>query len=584
MSLSTTIRRTGIAGMATSLALGACVMTGGAASAQTKFSFDRAYGHDRYATSAKAADAFGKADTVILASGEPGHYPDALAANYLAGLKNAPVLLTKKDSVPSEVQKAISDSGAKSVLIVGGPDVVSDAVKDDLGQTYKVRRIAGHSRFDTDAAVIDEGDKASTDTALLATGLKFPDALGAGPLAFAQKMPLAITDTNDVPDSVLTALKKAGIKHVLVLGGKDVVSDAVVTELKNNDIDVTERFDGHDRAQTSTLLAAYEVKNFGFADTAVNVASGRPSGDGADALGGAAVSGQNTRPLVITKTDTAPGDAVLGFLGDESKTLTQGVVFGGPMAVSDDAVDQMTKAALGSGAQNTTSGDFYSTPQEALAAAKEGDTIDLFGTVDGFNVTQKNVTITGDSGSQVTGGIGVTNADDVTLKNLDITAGKVAGEVAGIYVDGAKNLTIADDVVTGDGTDTGAGVINATGGADEVATISGSTFTKLRQGVFANPSATFTIKDNRFENDLAGSANDTASTITGNTFLNNTEGVGLGAAGSTVTGNSFANNSQDHVGDYTSDQGYELQKVITDNSFDEDVVVTQDDTKIVDKN
>ncbi|MGN6128741.1 MAG: cell wall-binding repeat-containing protein, partial [Nocardioidaceae bacterium] len=260
MSLSTTNRRAGIAAMATSLALGACALSCGAASAaHNNFKFYPVSGNDRYATSAKAADAFGKANTVILANGEPGHYPDALAANYLAGLKNAPVLLTHTNAVPSEVQKAIADSGAQNVIIVGGTGVVSQSVQSDLAKTYKVRRIAGDDRFGTDAAVINEGDQASTDTALLATGFDFPDALGGGPLAFAQKMPLAITRAAHTPSNVVKALKQAGIDHVLILGGKDVVSDAVETQLKNNGITVTDRFAGSDRAETSTLLAAYEV-------------------------------------------------------------------------------------------------------------------------------------------------------------------------------------------------------------------------------------------------------------------------------------------------------------------------------------
>jgi hypothetical protein len=59
-----------------------------------------------------------------------------------------------------------------------------------------------------------------------------------------------------------------------------------------------------------------------------------------------------------------------------------------------------------------------------------------------------------------------------------------------------------------------------------------------------------------FRNNTAGSANDTASTITNNRFLNNDEGVGLSAPDSTVTGN----------------------------SFDEAVVVSDDDKFIQDKN
>ena len=586
MSLTTNIRRTGLAGMATSLVLGACAFTGGTASAATpNFSFDRISGSDRYATSAKVAEQFGDANTVILASGEPGSYPDALTANYLAGLRNAPILLTHRDSVPKEVKQAISDAGAKNVLIVGGTGAVSQAVQDELDGTYAVRRISGANRFATASAVIDEGDKASTDTAVLATGYNFPDALGGGALAFAENMPLAITKPNDAPDDVVTALKKAGIQHVLVLGGTAAVGDQVVSELKANGIDVTKRLNGTGRAETSTKLAQYEIDTYQFKKTGVGVASGYVKGDGADALGAAPLTGKASQPLLITQSNTAPGEAVLNFLSDESATLTKGTLFGGESAVSTSAEAEMVKAVMGSGAQNTTTGTFYGTPEQAIADAKAGESIDVFGDVAGFAVDKKGLTITGDDGSSVTSAITVSGADNVTLKNLSITPSNVANQGAGIYLDGVDGLTIDNVTVTGTGTgDQSAGVINVSGGADETATIENSTFSKLAQGVFANASAHFTITGNKFTEDTAGSANDAVSTVTNNTFLNNKEGVGMSVAGSTVKDNSFANNSQDHVGDYTDNQDYDLQGIIGANQFDETVKVSDDDKFIVDAN
>jgi putative cell wall-binding protein len=582
--LPTPRRRAGIAALATSLVLGASLATAGSASAAPDFGFDRIEGANRYATSAAAATEFGKADTVILASGEKGRYPDALTANYLAGVKNAPILLTRKDSVPTEVKKAIADSDAKTVLIVGGTDVVSQSVQDDLDGTYTVRRIAGPNRFATAAAVIDEGDKASTDTALLATGRNFPDALGGGPLAFAEKMPLAITEADDAPDNVVKSLDRAGITKVLVLGGKDVVSDAVVQELADSGISLVKRFDGVDRADTAAQLAEYEIAQYNFSKAAVNVASGYNDGDGADALGGAPLSGKTQRPLLITKTQNAPGAAVLKFLGDHSATLTEGTIFGGTAALTKDAENQMVKAVLKDGALNQTTNAFYPTAQAAVDAAKAGETINLFGSNAGFVVKTKDLEIVGDSGATVTSAISVLGVDGVSISGLKITPSNVGGpQVAGIYLDNAEGVTITGNDISG-GPANGAGVINTSGGDNEVATISDNKLHDLTQGVYANPSATFTITGNEFRDNVAGSANDAVSTIKGNEFVNNTEGVGMSVAGSTVTGNSFVNSSDDHVGDYTSDKAYDLDAIIAANTFDEEVVVNADGTKIVDKN
>lgn len=574
---ASTPRRFGLAAMATSLVLGAGLAGAAPAAAAADFDLERIAGDDRYATAAKAATAFGAANTVILASGQPGSYPDALTANYLAGLRDAPVLLTKKDETPEVVKKAIADSGAKNVIIVGGSAVVSEAQEQSLRGTYSVRRIAGADRFATAAAVIAEGDEAAGNTALLATGLNFPDALGAGPAAFAQEMPLAITKPSDAPDDVVRELKQAGITRVLVLGGETAVGKEVVTELENKGITVEKRFNGADRAETSTLFAQYAIDTFGFTNTAVNVASGYVRGDGADALGGAPLSGQQKRALLITKSDTDAGEAVLTFLDSHAGTLTEGILFGGANAVSAAAEAAMEKAVLGSGAQNTRTGEFYNDVQAAIDAAQAGDTVSVFGAENaGFTVNKANLTIQGDQGAAVTEAIVVQGVDGANISGLTITPSNVGGQIAGIYLNDAEDVVISGNEIVGANNGTGAGVINEIGGADEVASISENTLRNLQQGVFANPSAEFTIDSNEFRNNTAGSANDAASTITNNTFVNNDEGVGLGVIGSSVEGNYFANNAPAHVGDYTADAGYDLEAMIAANRFDEAVEVTAD--------
>lgn len=579
---STNFRRIGLATMATSLVIGGSVAAAGTAYAEADFDFSRVQGENRYDTSAKAAEAFGTANTVIVASGEPGRYPDALAANYLAGIKNAPVLLTKKGQTPDQVKEAILDSGARNIIIVGGEGVISAEQEQTLGEKYNVSRLAGADRFGTASEIIAEGGEAAGDTALLATGMNFPDALGGGPVAFAENMPLAITKVDDMPDNVIEELKAAGISKVLVLGGESAVSQAVVDELKDKGITVEKRFAGRDRAETSTMLAEYAMSDLGFTDTAVNVASGYIQGDGADALGGAALTGKQERALLITKSEDTPGEAVLAFLGEVSDTLTGGVIFGGEAALTTGAEVAMEKAVLGSGAQ--IGNELYDSVEEAVAAAEAGDTITVFGQDNpGFTVDKAGITIQGEKGAALTGGVTVRGVDDVTISNLTIEPTDVGGQVAGVYLDNAEGIVIKGISVTGAGDDTGAGVINATNGEDEIAEISNSKFVELRQGVYANPSATFTVEDNLFRGNLAGSANDAATVIRDNRFLNNEEGIGLGAADVTVEGNSFGDNTV-YVKDWTADaDNYDLEAMITANSFDNEVTVTEDGSAIIDK-
>lgn len=582
---STTRRRTGLAAMATSLVIGGTLAGVAPASAEADFDLARLSGDNRYDTSAKAAEAFGPARTVIIASGEPGRYPDALAANYLAGVKNAPVLLTRKNETPAEVQAAIRDSGARDVIIVGGDTVVSAAQEKELAKSYSVSRLAGSDRFATAAAVIAEGGDAQGDTALLATGMNFPDALGGGPVAFAEQMPLAITRPDDMPDNLVAALKKAGISKVLILGGQTAVGKAVEDELKDAQITVEKRFAGDDRAETSALLAEYALATYpDFDERAVNVASGYVKGDGADALGGAALTGKQRRALLITKSSDDAGEAVLGFFGEHADTLTEGTIFGGTAALTTSAEAEMEKAVLGAGAQNARTGELYNDAQAALDEAEAGDTITVFGKDNaGFTVTKDNVTVKAEGDASLSGAVVVQGADGVTVSGFTITPSSVANQVAGIYLDNAEDVTIAGNTVLDADNQTGAGVINVSGGEDEIATIRNNTFRDLLQGVYANPTAEFTVTDNVFLNNVAGSANDAASVVEGNRFVGNDEGIGLGIKGVEVKGNSFADNAP-HVKDWTNDAAaYDLAAMIEANDFDDEVVVSEDETAIVDK-
>jgi hypothetical protein len=80
-------------------------------------------------------------------------------------------------------------------------------------------------------------------------------------------------------------------------------------------------------------------------NTGVNVASGYALGGGADALGGAALSGKQNRPLLITDSDVWVGPAVEAFLTSNAKSLAGGDIFGGIGAVSAASEATMTADA-----------------------------------------------------------------------------------------------------------------------------------------------------------------------------------------------------------------------------------------------
>jgi len=227
-------RRSGLATLATTaLVAGACVAGAGAASADADFTFQRIAGADRYETSALVAEEYNTDLTeAILANGEPGNYADALTANYLSGVADAPILLTKSDKIPADVKQQLEDAGVDKVWVVGGKSAVSDSEIASLRDAgYEVERISGTDRFETNADVIAAGGDADSDLGLVSTGFNFPDALAGGPLAY-DGHPMALTTKDDIDDDVLAALKDAGVNKVLILGGKAAVSQDVVDELE----------------------------------------------------------------------------------------------------------------------------------------------------------------------------------------------------------------------------------------------------------------------------------------------------------------------------------------------------------------
>jgi putative cell wall-binding protein len=188
----------------------------------------RLAGANRYATSAAVAAAShpGGADVAYLATGTL--YADALSAGPVAARRGAPLLLTSPVGLSPETAAELRRLGVDSVVITGGTGAVSSSVEQNLrAQGYAVARAAGADRYATAAALsrsvfVDR----SVETVFLATGLNFPDALGAGAAAAVRGVPLLLTGGGCMPSVTLNELSSLGPSTVRVSGGTAVVSEA----------------------------------------------------------------------------------------------------------------------------------------------------------------------------------------------------------------------------------------------------------------------------------------------------------------------------------------------------------------------
>jgi putative cell wall-binding protein len=192
----------------------------------------RLSGADRYEASRNVVDyAFGStgASRVYVATG--ANYPDALSASAAAGARNGAVLLVngKADTAPVEITELITKLGVNDAVIAGGPNSVTTGIEASIaamGLPGGSQRLGGSDRYEASRNINVEAFD-SADTAFIATGLKFPDALAGAALAGHQGSPLFIVPGTCVPFSVVGSIEALGSSRLVILGGPNSVSPAV---------------------------------------------------------------------------------------------------------------------------------------------------------------------------------------------------------------------------------------------------------------------------------------------------------------------------------------------------------------------
>lgn len=194
-------------------------------------SISRYSGADRYGTAlAVAENAFSAgSETVYLATG--GGFADALAASAAAGSIAAPVLLVRPQATALDAATIdlIKKLGATRVIIAGGRGVVSEAVEASAKRTAgvtEVIRLGGIDRYAT-AAALNTFAFDSAESAYIASGLDFPDALAAAAAAGAKSAPLHLSNGICTPTTSLQHLVDTGVERVAFVGGAGVLKSTV---------------------------------------------------------------------------------------------------------------------------------------------------------------------------------------------------------------------------------------------------------------------------------------------------------------------------------------------------------------------
>ena len=192
---------------------------------------ERIAGDDRYGTSEMVAKRVvgitGKKNTGVVASGQV--FPDALSVGTFASREGYPILLVKKDSIPSQIQNAIKDLDINKTYIAGGTNTISKSTEAKLPGVLE--RMAGNTSHETSVAIAKSKFGASKE-AYIASGEEFADALVISPISGKFNRPTLLVSRNKNTNSpVKTYIRNAGFTSITAIGGERFVPYSVLEDL-----------------------------------------------------------------------------------------------------------------------------------------------------------------------------------------------------------------------------------------------------------------------------------------------------------------------------------------------------------------
>ncbi|MDR2108500.1 MAG: S8 family serine peptidase [Coriobacteriales bacterium] len=299
-------------------------------------SFVRLGGPNRYSTmeliSARRASV---AQTAIVASADK--YPDALCASALAGIYDAPVLLTSTDparSLAPETRREMQRLGVQKVIIVGDTASVSARAQEDIAGIVgaaNVSRYGGSDRYATACEIYSSNRQSYSTTAIIASGVEFADALSAGPYSYTSKSPIFMADESGLlSQQTIDTIKGGSFTSVVFLGGTDRVSEAVKTQLGTSAYTYT-RLGGAHRYETSSLIATWsQSRGLGLGNVTLTTGAKFP-----DALCGASLCGKNASVLLLVGDNSDGYFALDSHLTGARPYIAQGYILGDANSVSD---------------------------------------------------------------------------------------------------------------------------------------------------------------------------------------------------------------------------------------------------------
>lgn len=188
-------------------------------------------------------------------------------------------------------------------------------------------RIAGQNRVQTSLAVWNLGGFI-TDSVVIATGKKAPDALAAGPLAASMNAPLLLSTGSTIESTIVSAIETRGIKHIYLVGGGLAFDAATQANFLARGISITS-LAGANRFETAVLVASTALAKWnlqGRFKTPILLADGL---NFPDALSAGATAA-NLHGIVVLTSGGAMPPATANFIASPVAASQQLITVGGP--------------------------------------------------------------------------------------------------------------------------------------------------------------------------------------------------------------------------------------------------------------
>lgn len=217
-----------------------------------------------------------------------------------------------------------------------------------------IRRIGGDSRYSTSVNIAKNLYTGNVDTIMLVNSKKYADILSSVPVANKLNAPILYTEYNKIPHEVFEFIKNKSVKNIILIGGKDSISERQKDYLEKSNLKV-ERISGKNRYDTSINLNKIFLDNTGKIEEVI-ITSGQ---NYSDALSITPYAIKNKLPIFIT--DGRILDSSIKDILSKNSGI-KAYVIGGKNSISDEVVLELNRYT--NNIKRISGSDRYSTAVE----------------------------------------------------------------------------------------------------------------------------------------------------------------------------------------------------------------------------